>query len=71
MSTCTATVSTNSLVNTYTAVTGGGYIIDAWYPNYKYTYNVTIKKTGIDHITAAVVDWETVTGDLGTIDLEN
>ena len=71
LSTCTATVSTNSLVNTYTAVTGGGYIIDAWYPNYKYTYNVTIKKTGIDHITAAVVDWETVTGDLGTIDLEN
>ena len=71
LSTCTATVSANNLANPYTPATGNNYTINAWYPNYKYNYTVTIKKTGVERITAAVVGWETVTGDLGTIDLEN
>jgi len=73
LSTCTATVSTNNLVNPYSLASGSttNYVINRWYPNWKYTYNIAIKKTGIERITAAVVDWETVTGDLGTIDLEN
>lgn len=70
LSQCTATVSTTNLSNPYTA-SGSLYKIDRWYPNYQYTYTITIKKTGIERITAAVVPWETVTGDLGTIDLEN
>ena len=71
LSTCTATVSTNNLANPYTPATGNNYTINAWYPNYKYNYTVTIKKTGVERITAAVVNWEDVIGDLGTIDLEN
>ncbi len=74
LSQCYATVSANNLTNPYTTEKSSGsntWKIDRWYPNYKYTYTITIKKTGIDRITAAVVDWETVTGDLGTIDLEN
>ena len=69
---CTAKVSNGNLTIPYqAAATTGYYTIDAWYPNYKYNYTVTIKKTGIDHITAAGVGWEEVTGDLGVIDLEN
>lgn len=71
LSTCTATVSSNNLVNPYTVSSGSNYTINAWYPNYKYSYTITIKKTGVERITAAVVGWEEVTGDLGTIDLEN
>ena len=71
LSTCTATVSANNLTNPYDIASDNKYTIDAWYPNYKYTYTITIKKTGVERITAAVVGWEEVTGDLGTIDLEN
>ena len=71
LSTCTASVTANNLANPYTPATGTNYIINAWYPNYKYNYTVTIKKTGVERITAAVVNWEDVIGDLGTIDLEN
>jgi len=68
-----STVSTNNLKNPYTVGTGTNaskYLINRWYPGYQYTYTVTLKKTGIASITAQLVDWETVTGDLGTIDLE-
>ena len=71
LSTCTATVSSNNIANPYTQISGGNYTINAWYPGFKYNYTITIKKTGVERITAAVVGWETVTGDLGTIDLEN
>ncbi len=70
LSTCTGTVSTTNLTVPYSG-SGPSYTINQWYPNYQYTYTVTIAKKGIDRITAAVVPWETVTGDLGTIDLEN
>lgn len=71
LSKCTATVTSKNLVNPYTLSSGVNYIIDAWYPGYQYTYNITIKKTGIERITAAVVGWETVEGDNIDIDLEN
>ncbi len=74
LSQCYATVDSTNLTNPYTEEKSSGsntWKIDRWYPNYKYTYTVTLKKKEIDRITAAVVDWETVTGDLGNIDLEN
>lgn len=71
LSTCTATVSSTNLVNPYTAATTN-YTIDAWYPHYKYTYNITLSKAGVTNITAAVLDWETVESTISTpITLEN
>ena len=63
------TVSANNLEIPYSGTSP--YVINEWYPGYQYYYTVTISKTGIQNITAAVLPWETVTGDLGTIDLEN
>ncbi len=70
LSTCTGTVSATNLVNPYT-LSGTSYRITSWYPHYQYTYTITLKQTGIANITAAVLPWETVTGDLGEITLEN
>lgn len=69
LSTCTATVTANNLVNPYTGTSP--YAINAWYPHYKYNYTVTLVQAGVENITAAVVAWEEVSGDLGTISLEN
>ena len=69
LSTCTATVSDNNLVIPYAG--SSLYTINAWYPHYQYYYTVTLKQAGVANITAAVVAWETVTGDLGEITLEN
>ncbi len=75
LSTYAGTVTTTNLSNPYTPVDvnddSKGYHITSWRPHYQYYYTITIKKTGIQNITAAVLPWETVTGDLGTIDLEN
>ena len=71
LSTCTGTISTTNLINPYTVPSGTNYNITSWYPHYQYTYTITLKQTGIANITAAVLPWETVTGDLGTITLEN
>lgn len=74
ISTVYATVSNNHLQNPYTVSTGTGtdtkYLINRWYPGYKYTYSVTLKKTGIEKLTAQLVEWEEVSGDLGEINLE-
>lgn len=71
LSTCTGTVSNTNVTVQYKAVSGG-YTIDRWYPSHQYTYTITIKKTGIERITAAVVPWETVTAEITTpITLEN
>ena len=70
LSTYIGSVTTNNLTNPYSGTTGA-YNITSWRPNYQYFYTITIKKTGIQNITAAVLPWETVIGDLGTIDLEN
>lgn len=71
LSTCTGTISTTNLINPYTEASGTNYNITSWYPHYQYTYTITLKQTGIANITAAVLPWETVTDDLGTITLEN
>ena len=71
LSTCTATVSNYNLVIPYTAATTN-YTIDAWYPHYKYTYNITLSKAGVKNITAAVLNWEAVESTISTpITLEN
>lgn len=71
LSTCTATVTSTNLVNPYTAATTN-YTIDAWYPHYKYTYNITLSKAGVKNITAAVLNWEAVESTISTpITLEN
>lgn len=72
LSTIEATVSATNIKIPYAAgSTTGRYVVNYWYPNYKYTYNVTIIKTGIMSITAELVDWETVTGNIGNITLED
>lgn len=68
-------IGVTNLNNPYTAIAAGqpnagNYRINQWYPGFKYTYTVKIKKTGIVNITAQLVDWETVIGDLGEITLE-
>ncbi len=70
LSTCTGTVTTTNLSNPYTLSSGSNYTINTWLPNYQYTYTVTITKTGINRITAAVVPWETVTAKNIDINLE-
>ena len=70
LSTCTATVSSTNLAIPYSG--SNSYIINAWYPHYKYTYNITLSKVGVTNITAAVLDWETVESTISTpITLEN
>lgn len=49
-----------NMENPYTALDGGRYVIDYWYPNYKYTYTLTLKKKGIFDLKATIVDWEKV-----------
>ncbi len=74
LSTVEATVSTTNLSNPHTTPgteNTSHWTINRWYPNYQYTYNITITKKGIERITAAVVGWETVIGDNIDIDLEN
>ena len=53
-------VTDNNIKNPYTANGNGKYIIDRWYPGFKYTYTFRLKKKGID-IKVTILDWETVT----------
>ena len=69
LSTKTGSVTTKNLIVPYSGTTGN-YVIDKWYPHYQYTYNITLTKKGIDNITAAVLDWEDVTGNNIPVDLE-
>ena len=79
LSTIEATVTTAggsgntvNIDNPYSAGSGANlFVINQWYPNFKYTYNITVTKKGIERITAAVVDWETVESNNINIDLEN
>jgi len=81
LSTITAKVSTTdpyslketNLKNPYALATGSStdYVINEWFPHYKYVYNITLKKKGIDKITAAILPWEVVIGNNINIDLEN
>lgn len=69
------TVSSANLANPYEKVGGTGadkdyYRITRWYPGFKYTYNITLKKTGIVNLQATVVDWETVTAADETVQIK-
>lgn len=60
------TVTDNNLRNPYSKVGGSGddkdmYIIDKWYPGFKYTYTFKLSQKKIEDIKATIVDWETVT----------
>lgn len=56
------TISTTNIENPYKE-NGGKYIIDRWYPGFKYNYSFTLRKSGILDLTATVVAWETVEVD--------
>jgi hypothetical protein len=62
-----------NLKNPYTLASGStdDYVINEWFPHYKYVYNITLKKKGILDITAAILPWEVVEGNNIDIDLEN
>lgn len=57
-------VSNKLIANPYT--TGK---IDRWYPNFKYTYTFTLKKTGIT-VSATLADWENVTAGDDNVQIE-
>lgn len=63
-------VSTTNLENPYSKDTNGNYIINRWYPGYKYTYNINLKKKGIDKITATILQWETVEATPGDVQIK-
>ena len=64
-----SSVSNNNIANPYTQ-SGGKYIIDRWYPGFRYTYSFTLKKTGITDIQATIVDWEDVTAGDDDVKIE-
>lgn len=68
----TNNISTTNLANPYqeTATGSGKYKIDYWYPNYKYTYTFTLLKMGIANLSATIVDWETVTAEDETVQIQ-
>lgn len=63
-----STVNTANIANPYRQVGGTGadmdkYIINRWYPGFKYEYTFVLSKKKIEDITATVVNWETVTAE--------
>lgn len=46
------------------------YIINRWYPGFKYNYSFTLKKTGITNLQATIVQWENVTADDETVQIK-
>lgn len=63
------TVNTNNIANPY-QLTNGKYIINRWYPGFKYNYSFTLAKTGITNLQATIVDWETVTAADETVQIK-
>lgn len=65
-------ISTYTLANPYpeTETGSGKYKINYWYPNYKYTYTFILLKMGIANLSATYVDWETVTADDETVQIQ-
>jgi hypothetical protein len=57
------TVGNNLIANTYSKDTNNKYIINRWYPNYKYTYTFNLKKSGVETISATLANWESVTAN--------
>lgn len=48
------------IINDLRTIKSGSNSIIEWIPGKKYYYKFTLKKTGIDHITATVVNWVNV-----------
>lgn len=70
-----STVNTANIANPYRQVGGTGadmdkYIINRWYPGFKYEYTFVLSKKKIEDITATVVNWETVTADDETVQIK-
>lgn len=67
-----ASVSNTLIANPYTETSSGSgkYTINYWYPNYKYTYTFTLKKTGIETLSATIADWGTVSADPQTVQIK-
>ena len=57
------TVGNNLIANTYSKDSNNKYIINRWYPNYKYTYTFNLKKSGVETISATLANWESVTAN--------
>ena len=53
----------SNIKNPYTVNAGGKYIIDRWYPCFKYTYTFNLTKSGVTGITATLLNWEDVKAD--------
>lgn len=66
----TATAPTNNYLENPYSKEDGKWLINRWYPGYKYNYTFKLKKTGIDSITATVVDWENVDVDEGEVTIQ-
>lgn len=62
-------ITSNVIANPYEKNASGKYVIDRWYPNFKYTYTFTLKKTGIT-VSATLADWETVTAGKDDVQIE-
>lgn len=62
--------STTNMGFDYTQVETNKYKIDRWYPNVKYNYSFTLKKTGITNLSATIVQWENVTADDETVQIK-
>lgn len=57
------TINTSNIVNPYQQQTNGKYILNRWYPGFKYVYTITLKKTGIADLYATLLEWEEVEAD--------
>lgn len=68
----TAAVTNSAITNPYTETSSGSgiYTINAWYPNFKYTYTFKLKKTGIEKISATIANWGTVTATQEEIQIQ-
>lgn len=61
-----AAITTSNIANPYGQIDeedSGKFLIDAWYPGFKYVYTFTLSKTGITDMQATIVDWETIEAD--------
>lgn len=66
----TSSITSNNIANPYSLNSSSKYVIDRWYPGFKYNYSFKLKKTGIDNIQATIVDWENVDVDEGEVTIQ-
>ena len=64
-----AAVNSTIIANPYTETSSGShkYTINYWYPNFNYTYNFKLKKTGIEAVTATLTEWGAIVADEETV----